>query len=79
VAIYSYDAGRNRSAAADLNAKTLLPVHWGKFTLSMHAWTEPVKRILEKAKTLNVKVVTPKIGEPVPVISYKSGEHWWNF
>jgi len=66
-------------AAVDLKAKSLLPVHWGKFTLSMHAWTEPVKRVLEKAKALNVKVITPKIGEAIPLISYKPSEHWWNF
>jgi L-ascorbate metabolism protein UlaG (beta-lactamase superfamily) len=66
-------------AAIDLKAKALLPVHWGKFTLALHAWDEPIKRIIEKAKALNVQVITPKIGEPVPILSYKSSEHWWNF
>jgi len=65
-------------AAIDLKAKTLLPVHWGKFTLSKHPWNEPVKRVLEKAKTMNLKTITPKIGEPAPLISYKSSEQWWN-
>ena len=65
-------------AAVDLNARSLLPVHWGKFTLSMHAWTEPVKRVLEKANAVNMKIITPKIGEAVPIINYKSSEHWWN-
>ena len=66
-------------AAVDLKAKTLLPVHWGKFTLSLHAWNEPIKRIIEKAKELNVQILTPKIGEPVPILSYTSSENWWNF
>ena len=52
-------------AAVDLKAKSLLPVHWGKFTLALHAWDEPIKRVLEKAKELNMKVLTPKIGEPL--------------
>jgi L-ascorbate metabolism protein UlaG (beta-lactamase superfamily) len=65
-------------AAVDLKGKTLLPVHWGKFTLSMHAWNEPVKRVLEKAKTMNLKTITPKIGEAALIISHKSSEHWWN-
>lgn len=64
-------------AAADLKARVLLPVHWGKFTLAMHAWNEPVKRILKKAKQLNIKVTTPMIGEPVILgESYPTG-HWW--
>jgi L-ascorbate metabolism protein UlaG (beta-lactamase superfamily) len=52
-------------AAIDLKAKSLLPVHWGKFTLALHAWDEPIKRILDKAKELNMKVLTPKIGQPL--------------
>ena len=39
-------------AAVDLKAKSLLPVHWGKFSLALHAWDEPIKRVLEKAKSL---------------------------
>lgn len=65
-------------AAVDLKAKLLLPVHWGKFTLAMHAWNEPVKRVLEKAKQLNVKVATPMIGEPVMLGELVPTKHWWN-
>ncbi len=36
-------------AAADLGAKVLMPVHWSKFALSLHAWDEPVKRSFKKA------------------------------
>ena len=64
-------------AAVDLNAKTLLPVHWGKFTLALHAWDEPIKRIIEKAKELNLKVITPKIGEPVIVGKELQTTGWW--
>jgi L-ascorbate metabolism protein UlaG (beta-lactamase superfamily) len=64
-------------AAVDLNAKALLPVHWGKFTLAMHPWNEPVKRILEKAKTLNIEVHAPKIGEPVILGNSFSTTNWW--
>jgi L-ascorbate metabolism protein UlaG (beta-lactamase superfamily) len=66
-------------AAVDLKAKALLPVHWGKFTLSMHAWDEPVKRILQKAAELNMPVHTPKIGEPVAITSFRSSTKWWEF
>ena len=64
-------------AAVDLNAKTLLPVHWGKFTLAMHSWNDPVKRVLDKAKELNMKVHTPKIGQPIVLDDSFQSENWW--
>jgi len=66
-------------AAADLGARLLLPVHWGKFTLALHVWNEPVKRVLEKAKQLNIKVTTPLIGEPVVLGEPYPGKRWWEF
>ena len=66
-------------AAIDLNAKLLLPVHWGKFTLSLHPWNEPVKRILKKAAELHVAVTTPMIGEPVILGMQYPVSHWWEF
>ena len=32
-------------AALDLWAAALMPVHWGKFTLALHPWDEPVRRV----------------------------------
>lgn len=64
-------------AAADLQAKLLLPVHWGKFTLAMHAWNEPVKRILARAKELNIPVRTPMIGEPTVLGKNYTINNWW--
>ena len=66
-------------ASVDLKAKVLLPVHWGKFTLAMHAWNEPIKRVLEKAKELKVTVANPKIGEPYVMGETLPTEKWWNF
>jgi L-ascorbate metabolism protein UlaG (beta-lactamase superfamily) len=64
-------------AAVDLKAKVLMPVHWGKFSLAMHEWNEPVKRVLAKAKELGVKVVTPKIGEQVILSEPYTNSAWW--
>lgn len=64
-------------AAIDLKAKSLLPVHWGKFTLALHAWDEPIKRIIDKAQSENIKVVTPKIGQPLILGDSFQSEHWW--
>jgi len=65
-------------AAIDLKARSLLPVHWGKFTLALHAWDEPIKRILDKAKELNMKVLTPKIGQPLVLKDDFKTDSWWN-
>lgn len=64
-------------AAKDLNAKLLLPVHWGKFALSYHPWTEPITRTLKKAKELNLNVTTPKIGEPLIIGNTYPVSNWW--
>lgn len=64
-------------AAKDLNTKLLLPVHWAKFSLAMHPWDEPVKRVLAKASALNVAVRTPMIGEPTILGNSYNNVNWW--
>jgi L-ascorbate metabolism protein UlaG (beta-lactamase superfamily) len=64
-------------ASIDLKAQILMPVHWGKFTLALHPWREPITRAIGKANALNVKVATPKIGEPVILSDAIPQEMWW--
>ncbi len=64
-------------AAIDLHAKALMPVHWGKFALSMHAWDEPIKRVLKAADDVQLNVTTPMIGEPVILDEVYPSKHWW--
>jgi L-ascorbate metabolism protein UlaG (beta-lactamase superfamily) len=64
-------------AAIDLNAKALLPVHWSKFSLSIHAWDEPIIRVMEEAKRKGVKVVHPMIGEALHLAPLSSTSEWW--
>ena len=66
-------------AALDLNAKLLLPIHWGKFSLSLHPWTEPVQRVLKAAAQKNLRVTTPMIGEPVILDEIYPDKKWWKF
>jgi L-ascorbate metabolism protein UlaG (beta-lactamase superfamily) len=63
-------------AAQDLQAKVLLPVHWAKFALSNHPWTEPIERLLKSADG-KVTITTPKIGEPVRIGDTLPEEKWW--
>ncbi|MFL5740678.1 MAG: MBL fold metallo-hydrolase [Flavisolibacter sp.] len=64
-------------AAFDLRARKLLPVHWGKFSLSLHPWDEPIIRIVLEAEKRNLPLLHPMIGEAVfldqPGVSVK----WW--
>lgn len=63
----------------DLKAKTVIPIHWAKFTLALHPWNEPINRLLTKADSLNLKVSVPKIGEPYSVGEELKRKIWWDF
>ncbi len=64
-------------AHLDLKGKMLLPIHWGKFNLSLHSWTEPIERLLVAAKNQGVLVVTPMQGENVVATNPQTVERWW--
>lgn len=65
-------------AYIDLGAKVLMPVHWGKFSLAMHSWDEPIKRVCKKAGELKISITTPIIGEPIVVGKTYPATQWWN-
>lgn len=66
------------NAAKNLKAKTVLPVHSGKFTLANHDWDEPLAKITSTFKNSNIRIVTPKIGEQVNVNdSTQVFKNWW--
>ncbi|HOZ86569.1 MAG TPA: MBL fold metallo-hydrolase [Bacteroidia bacterium] len=65
-------------ASLDLRATLLLPVHWAKFGLAMHGWTEPIQRVLKEAKRLGVNVSTPMIGETLIVGEKYPEGAWWS-
>ncbi len=65
-------------AAKDLQAEALLPIHWGKYKLSIHPWTEPVERLLQAATDNALTIATPEIGQVFPLESPYPGKHWWN-
>jgi L-ascorbate metabolism protein UlaG (beta-lactamase superfamily) len=64
-------------AAVDLNAKVLMPVHWGKFILSTHSWTEPIERVQLAAEKLQLKTTTPQIGEVLQLGKKLPDSKWW--
>ncbi len=65
-------------AAKDAHAKWLIPVHWGAYSLSNHAWDEPPQRAVNAADEQGVNLATPRIGQTVSYDDIASfNEHWW--
>ena len=65
-------------AAADVKAKVLMPIHWGKFSLAMHPWKEPIERVSAKAAALSIPLLTPRIGRIVNGPDLGLSERWWD-
>lgn len=65
-------------AALDVNAKMIMPIHWGAFKLGMHSWTDPVERITVKAQELDVNMIIPEIGEEIYITdNVTMDSSWW--
>lgn len=64
-------------AAIDVKANHLLPVHWGKFSLSLHPWNESIERVTKHAEELGVSLTTPQIGEPIIIGEHYPKSKWW--
>jgi L-ascorbate metabolism protein UlaG (beta-lactamase superfamily) len=66
-------------AASDVQAKAFMPIHWGAFVLALHAWDDPVSRVVAKAKELDIQIRTPEIGEIVEIPASDSAalNDWW--
>ena len=67
------------TAAKDLGAKVLLPVHWAKFELAFHDWDDSIKRVTKSASDVSQSITTPLIGEPVTLNSSYPNKNWWVF
>jgi len=64
-------------AGLDLGAAVLLPVHWGKFSLALHPWDEPIRRVRDAANERGLRLTTPMIGEVVVIGSQYPDTAWW--
>jgi L-ascorbate metabolism protein UlaG (beta-lactamase superfamily) len=64
-------------AAQDLRAKKLFPVHWSKFSLSIHSWDDPIIRLVKEAQKKGVEVLHPMIGEAIYFKENIQSTAWW--
>jgi L-ascorbate metabolism protein UlaG (beta-lactamase superfamily) len=62
--------------AMGAGAGLMMPIHWGLFNLALHAWKQPVERMLELADEKGIKLWLPEPGAPTEVVGeLRSG--WW--
>lgn len=64
-------------ACIDLRARWVQPIHWGKYTLALHRWDEPVQRLHAAAGADSLRLLTPIAGEPVALQPPMPVERWW--
>lgn len=63
-------------AHKDVNGRLMLPIHWGGFSLSDHAWFDPIERITRADS--REEVISPRIGERFAVgQAEQKREKWW--
>lgn len=60
-----------------LGGGTLLPVHWGTFSLAMHDWDEPAETLLRLAAQRSARVLTPRLGEAFEPSRVEGPSPWW--
>ena len=68
-------AHQSVQATLDLNAKKMVPMHWGVFSLGRNPWYESIDNAVKSAKEYNLPIDVPKMGE-----KYADGfvnDNWW--
>jgi len=64
-------------AHALLGGGAFMPVHWGTFSLAMHAWDQPAEQLLALAPAHGTRLVMPRLGEPVEPAHAEPVKPWW--
>jgi L-ascorbate metabolism protein UlaG (beta-lactamase superfamily) len=62
-----------------LRGELMMPIHWGTFNLSTHAWFEPIERLLQYAKEKKIELFIPEPGKPTEVTKAFNSEWWTKF
>jgi len=64
-------------ALALLGGGAFLPVHWGTFSLAMHAWDQPAEELFSHGERADVQLLMPRLGEPIEPAHGVRAEPWW--
>ncbi len=60
-----------------LGGGTLLPVHWGTFSLGFHAWNDPGETLVELAAQRGARILTPRLGAAFEPEHLDGPSPWW--
>jgi L-ascorbate metabolism protein UlaG (beta-lactamase superfamily) len=56
----------------------MMPIHWGLFDLALHAWRQPIERLLEVAEEKGIRIWAPEPGQPTEVVAgVEVRSDWW--
>ena len=61
----------------DLGGRILMPIHWGRFNLSLHSWTDPIERALTASNEKKMNLLTPVPGQTVSIGKPIESKRWW--
>jgi L-ascorbate metabolism protein UlaG (beta-lactamase superfamily) len=77
-AIHLGPEGAARAFAALGGKGLMMPIHWGLFDLALHAWRQPMERMLEIADKRGIRLWAPEPGLPTEVIAgVQVRSDWW--
>ncbi len=54
-------------ANIDLKGEKMIAIHWSKFQLALHSWTDPIERARVEATKKNVDLIEPMIGDIIEI------------
>jgi L-ascorbate metabolism protein UlaG (beta-lactamase superfamily) len=60
-----------------LGGGTLLPVHWGTFSLGFHAWNDPAETLVTLASQRGARILTPRLGAAFEPEHVDGPTPWW--
>jgi L-ascorbate metabolism protein UlaG (beta-lactamase superfamily) len=60
-----------------LGGGPFLPIHWGTFSLAMHAWDQPAEALLKLGGDAGAQLVMPRLGEPIEPSHADAVRPWW--
>ena len=70
--------GAARAFAAMGGRGLLMPIHWGLFDLALHAWRQPIERMIELADEKGIMLWAPEPGLPAEVVAgVELRSNWW--
>ena len=60
-----------------LGSGALMPVHWGTFSLALHAWHERPETLLRLSTEKPIQLFMPALGTPAEPAEDRPVETWW--